>query len=191
MGSPRAGSGRALRWQRDRSPEGHLRDRGTPTGKRSAFAPPRDGAIRSGEAALSVRSPPDGDTPSTARRGRSDRGQPQPDLGTGMGTGGRRGPERCAPPGAASAQTLVSKSAALKHLIKTDGLKIKARVVISASTSRAFLGFKHRWRERGRLLVFVRCPFPLLPLLFLGGAFLEDGITQGKKKEKGIKKKGV
>lgn len=60
MGSPRAGSGRALRWQRDRSPEGHLRDRGTPTGKRSAFAPPRDGAIRSGEAALSVRSPPTG-----------------------------------------------------------------------------------------------------------------------------------
>lgn len=110
-----------------------------------------------------------------------------------MGTGGRRGPERCAPPGAASAQTLVSKSAALKHLIKTDGLKIKARVVISASTSRAFLGFKHRWRERVRLLVFVRCHFPLLPLLFLGGAFLEDGITQEKKKEKekGIKKKGV
>lgn len=39
-GVPSGRSGRALRWQRDRSPEGHLRDRGTPTGKRSAFAPP-------------------------------------------------------------------------------------------------------------------------------------------------------
>ena len=35
-------------------------------------------------------------------------------------------PSAVPPPGAASAQTLVSKSAALKHLIKTDGLKIKA-----------------------------------------------------------------
>ena len=72
--------------------------------------------------------PPDGETPRTGRRGRSDRERPQADPGTGMGMGmgDRRGPERRAPPRAASAQTLVSKSAALKHLIKTDGLKIKA-----------------------------------------------------------------